>query len=240
MSNWYPENKVELNNLIDSYFKQESNLNTKPFRINGLVVPHAGYEYSGKIAGLAFSLLKDRKIEKAIVLGPSHYTPLTRVVTSDKFEWTTPLGSVKIFNKGFPTNDIEKEHSIKNQIPFLQKLGVKEIMPLMTGEILSEQAKLVAEKIAKENALFIFSTDLSHFQNYDMANKIDNSTIKILQNLELENFDNIDACGKYPLLIMMHLCKLLSTKPNLIEYKNSGDITGDKHQGVVGYSSFWF
>jgi len=237
---WYPENKKELEEFIENSFKQESNLKDKPMKIHGLIVPHAGYEYSGLIAGKAFSLLKDKKIQKAIILGPSHYIPLNKIVTSDKFQWETPLGKIKLFNTGFQTNNLEQEHSIKNQIPFLQKLGIKEIMPLMTGEILPEEAKKIAEKLAKQDALFIFSTDLSHFLHYENALKRDKNTIKILENLELENWKNLDACGIFPLLILFHLCKILNTKPHLIEYRNSGDVTEDKIHGVVGYGSFWF
>lgn len=252
MANWYPSNKKELEEFIDNSFNQanygedasQKPLGVwdkeKPMKIHGIIVPHAGYEYSGAIAGKAFSIIKNKKIEKAIVLGPSHYIPLNKIVTSDKFQWETPLGKIKLFNIGFPTIDIEQEHSIKNQIPFLQKLGVKEVMPLMIGEILPEQAKQTAEKIAKQNALFVFSTDLSHFLQYDNAKQRDKSTIKIIENLELDNWKNLDACGIYPLLIMFHLCKILNTKPHLIEYKNSGDVIGDKYHGVVGYGSFWF
>ncbi|MBR9704409.1 AmmeMemoRadiSam system protein B [Candidatus Pacearchaeota archaeon] len=238
MGNWYPENKEELSNLINNYFSNPPQINTN--KIKGLIVPHAGYEYSGKIAGKAFSLLKNKNIKKAIILGPSHYISLSRAVTSDKFSWNTPLGEVKLFNTGFQTSNIEQEHSIKNQIPFLQKLGINEVMPIMVGEILKEESYRIAQKLSKENAIFIISTDLSHFMHYDMANKIDNTTINIIKNLDLENYKNIDACGFYPLLITINLCKILGTKPQLIEYKNSGDITGDKKQGVVGYSSFYF
>lgn len=235
---WYPKNKQELEKNLDIYINQESE--KIPAKIIGIIVPHAGYEFSGKIAGKAFQILKN-KFEKAIILGPSHNIHLNKVVTSDKFQWQTPLGKVKLFNIGFPTNaGLDKEHSIDNQIPFLQKLGIKEIMPLMVGEIIHEEAKKTAEKIAKTNAIFVFSTDLSHFLHYDNAKQIDKNTIKILENLEFENFENIDACGKYPLLIMMYLCKHFNTKPRLIEYKNSGDITNDKYHGVVGYASFYF
>jgi MEMO1 family protein len=237
---WYPENKKELEEFIDNSFKQEVNLKNKPMKIHGLIVPHAGYEYSGNIAGKAFSVLKDRKIQKAIILGPSHYTPLNKVVTSDKFEWQTPLGKVKLFNTGFQTSNIEQEHSIKNQIPFIQKLGIKEIMPLMIGEIDIEQAKQTAEKLSKQDALFVFSTDMSHFLHYDNAKQRDKNTIKIIENMQIDNWKNIDACGVFPLLILFHLCKILNTKPHLIEYKNSGDVTDDKLHGVVGYASFWF
>ncbi len=237
---WYPSNKKELEDFIEKSFKQEASIKNKPMKIHGLIVPHAGYEYSGAIAGKAFSLLKDKKTDRAIILGPSHYISTNKVLTSDKFQWETPLGKIKLFNTGFQTGNIEQEHSINNQIPFLQKLGVKEIMPLMAGEITNEQAKQTAEKISKINALYVFSTDLSHFLHYDNAKERDKNTIKIIENLEIENWKNIDACGIYALLILFHLCKILNTKPNLIEYKNSGDITNDKYHGVVGYASFWF
>jgi len=237
---WYPENKKELEEFIQNSFKQDANIKEKPMKIHGIIVPHAGYEFSGMIAGKAFSLLKDKKVEKAVILGPSHYVQLKKAVTSDKFEWETPLGKIKLFNTGFPATDIEKEHSIKNQIPFLQKLKVKEIMPLMVGEIIDEQAELIAKKLVKQDALFVFSTDLSHFLHYDNAKERDKRTIKIIEDLELDNWKNLDACGIFPLLIMFHLCKLLNTKPHLIEYKNSGDVTNDKYHGVVGYASFWF
>ncbi len=110
----------------------------------------------------------------------------------------------------------------------------------MVGEILPEQAKQTAEKLVKQNSLFVFSTDLSHFLQYDNAKQRDKNTIKIIENLELDNWKNLDACGIYLLLILFYLCKILNTKPHLIEYKNSGDVTNDKYHGVVGYASFWF
>jgi AmmeMemoRadiSam system protein B len=234
---WYPENKQELNDLIDNYFKQKSNI--KPKKITGLIVPHAGYEYSGTIAGKAFALLKNKRLDKAIILGPSHYVHLSEACASNLQHWHTPLGEIKLFNKNFQQGDIEQEHSIKNQVPFLQKLNFKEIMPLMIGNITNEQAKEIAEKISKIPAIYIFSTDLSHFYDYEKAQSIDKNTIEILENLDFNNFKNIDACGYFPLLIMMHLCKIKKTKPRLIEYKNSGDISGDK-SSVVGYCSMWF
>lgn len=235
---WYPQNKQELESFIEKSFNQKAfKINKK---IHGLIVPHAGYEYSGMIAGKAFSLLKNKEIKKAIILGPSHHIPTNQILTTNKKFLETPLGKVKLFNIGFQISDISQEHSLNNQIPFLQKLEIKKILPLMIGNITNEQALEIAKKIVKQDSLFIFSTDLSHFHSYENANKIDKSTIKIIENLEFENFKNIDACGYYPLLVLFHLCKILNTKPHLIEYKNSGDVTNDKLHEVVGYASFWF
>ncbi len=234
---WYPQNKKELDEDLERFLNQK--INQKPENIHGLIVPHAGYEFSGRIAGKAFSLLRDKKIRRAIIMGPSHYIPLHGIVTSGKKQWETPLGKIKLFNSGFEEKNIEKEHSITNQIPFLQKLNIREVLPLMTGEITDEQAAEIAQKISKIPAVYIFSTDLSHFFPYETASKKDRQTTKIIENLDLKNSSNIDACGIYPLLIMMHLCKIKNWKPKLIGYKNSGDITESK-SSVVGYASFYF
>jgi AmmeMemoRadiSam system protein B len=233
---WYPTNKHELNKQLNNFLRTGKHKKA----ITGLIVPHAGYEYSGKIAGQAFSLIKKDSIKKAIIIGPSHYVHLFEAITSNREFWETPLGKIKTFNTDFPTGDIYQEHSIKNQIPFLQKLGIQEIMPLMIGKITQKQAEEIAKKIYKiKNTIYIFSTDLSHFLPYEQAVQTDKNSIKILEDLNQENFKYIDACGYFPLMILFHLCKLKKTKPKLIQYKNSGDITGDK-TAVVGYSSFYF
>jgi MEMO1 family protein len=237
---WYPEDKQELDNFIEESFRQKIDEETSLKKIHGLIVPHAGYEYSGTIAGKVFSLLKNKNFERAVILGPSHNVYLSGACTSNLGEWYTPLGKINLFNRNFPVGNIDKEHSIKNQIPFLQKLNFKEIMPLMIGKITNEQSLEIAKNISKiENCAFIFSTDLSHFYPYDKAVISDKRTIDIIQNMDIENFKFVNACGYFPLLILMHLCKILKTKPHLIEYKNSGDIIGNKG-AVVGYASFVF
>jgi AmmeMemoRadiSam system protein B len=235
---WFPTEKNELESFIKKSFEQKLDIPI-PKKINGLIVPHAGYIYSGKIAGKAFSLIKNNKITKAIIIGPSHYVSASEPLAHYSDKWFTPLGEIKTFNCGFKTKDITKEHSIANQIPFLQMLGIKEIMPLMIGDISLESAMNLAEKLSKINALYIFSTDLSHFLPYDTANEIDHESIDIIEKIEFKRLNRLDACGAFPLLVMFYLCKILQTSPKLIEYANSGDVTGDKGQ-VVGYASFWF
>lgn len=225
---WYPKNRQDLEKTLNSFLKP-----TPKKDIHGVLVPHAGYEFSGAIAGKAFSLLP--KSEKAIVLAPSHYVAFRGLASLKSIE--TPLGKIKITESSYPKLDYE--HAIDNQIPFLQYLGYKEVLPLVVGQISNEEAEKIAIELSKEKGIFIISTDLSHFLPYEQAIKTDKTTIKIIQDLDINNYNKMDACGSYPLLIVMHLCKLKGWKPKLIEYKNSGDITGEKSQ-VVGYASFWF
>ena len=240
---WYPQNKNELNKILDEYMSEKPKLKaSKIEEIHGIIVPHAGYEFSGAITGKAFSLLKNKKINKAVILGPSHYVGFHGLMVLEKIE--TPLGKIKIIGnyEGFETlKKLEYEHSLNNQITFLQKINSKiEVLPLVVGEILETDAEEIAKKLLEnKDTLFIFSTDLSHFLSYEQAIKTDKQTIKIIENLDFKRTGEIDACGRFPLMIMMHLCKLKNWRPKLIEYKNSGDVTGDK-SSVVGYGNFVF
>ena len=235
MVNWYPQNKEELNAMLDSMIQSMKGDIPTITDIHGIVVPHAGYEYSGAVAGKAFALLK--KPKQAVVLGPSHYVGFEGIKSLNHLE--TPLGKVTLFGtEDYKT--LTHEHSVENQIPFLQRINSSiKILPLVVGEIDDNEAKEIAGNIAKIDAAFVFSSDLSHFKPYNSAVLTDKASLKILENLEINNWNAIDACGKYPLRIMMHLCKTKKWKPHLVEYKNSGDVTGDK-SSVVGYAGMWF
>lgn len=227
---WYPQNKEKLSVLLDGFISRK---NKK--EVNGLIVPHAGYEFSGAVAGKAFSLVG--RFKQAVVFGPSHYVAFDGVALMNKKE--TPLGKFKI-----PSNSFQKlkyEHSVDNQLPFLQKLGINEILPIVVGEIDEKEAEEIARDFLEKykDALFVFSSDLSHFLSYGLANESDSKTIDIIRGLENNRWREMDACGIFPLLIMMKMCQIKGWKPKLIEYKNSGDVTGDKNS-VVGYSSFYF
>ncbi len=233
MKEWFPLEKEKLESTLDFLLSEKPEI--KINELHGLIVPHAGYAYSGKIAGKAFSLLKKRNIKKAIIFGPSHYQAFKGISSLNSFE--NPLGKIIIPKNNF--NKIPREHSIENQIPFLQKLGINEILPLAVGLINVKEAEEIAKQFMDEEAIFIFSTDLSHALEYIEAIKKDKTTIDIISNLKGHQLKNIDACGLYPLLILFKMCELKGWKPQLIEYKNSGDITGDT-VFVVGYASFAF
>jgi len=238
MAEWYPESEKELDNLVSYLLSQKTKINNK--HIHGIIVPHAGYAYSGEITGRAFSLLKQKSknIKKALIIGPSHYAPLKGLASLEISH--TPLGQINIIKNQFPK--IPYEHSIQNQIPFLQKINPDiKILPLVIGSITQDQAREIANmiNINYKDYLIIISTDLSHFFNYNEAKTKDADTIQVISQLNLKQANKIDACGIYPLLVFMHLAKQNSWQPELIQYKNSGDITGDK-TSVVGYASFVF
>jgi MEMO1 family protein len=234
---WYPQQNKDLTSLLNELLKH----NFPKQEVHGIIVPHAGYPYSGTTAGKAFSYLKNSNLKKAIILAPSHYVGLRGLAKHNKEYWETPLGKIKIFDEKIRAKeiDLKEEHAIGNQIPFLQKIGFQEICPLMIGSITIQEAKKIAENLSREENIFIISADLSHFLEYNEAIEKDKKTIEVIQNLDFDKIGQIDSCGLFPIIIAMNLCKLNKWQPKLVEYKNSGDITNDK-KSVVGYSSFWF
>ena len=234
---WYPSEKEKLVSMLDKFLNERNLGNLKD--INGLIVPHAGYEYSGKIAGKAYSILKNSNPKKALILSPNHYFYFRGILSHNEKFWETPLGRTKIICSNFEKADLKKEHSIGNQVPFLQRIGIKEILPLSVGKISIEEAKEIAEKIENFDGKIIVSTDLSHFLPQEEALKKDKETVEAVKKLDISKLNENCACGIYPLIILMELCKIKNFKPKLIEYKTSGDIAGEK-RSVVGYASFIF
>jgi AmmeMemoRadiSam system protein B len=222
---WFPDDREELEGLLDGFI-----VGIK-MNVNGLIVPHAGYQYSGAIAGKAYGKVKD--VDKVVVFGPSHNIAFRGVRSIGKVK--TPLGDVKIIENDF--DKIDYDHSVVNQIPFLQKLSSDvEVLPLVVGDIDDKDAREIAERFVDFDGLFVFSTDLSHFLEYDEAVDVDMRSVELIKDLDV--FD-VDACGKYPLMIMAKLCEMRGWKPELVEYQNSGDVTGER-DSVVGYASFLF
>src|SRR4030042_4065887 len=140
---WYPQQNKDLDNLLNELLKNDF----PKHEVHGIIVPHAGYPYSGAIAGKAFSYLKNSNLKKAIILAPSHYIGLRGLAKHNKDYWETPLGKIKIFDEKIRAEEIDmkEEHAIGNQIPFLQKIGFQEIFPLMIGSITMQEARKIAE-----------------------------------------------------------------------------------------------
>ncbi|MFW6283431.1 MAG: AmmeMemoRadiSam system protein B, partial [Minisyncoccales bacterium] len=260
--NWYPNNKEEIEREIKEYLEKPKEKEIKnTSKIHGIVVPHAGYEFSGEIAGKAYSLLKEKNFTKAIILGPSHYEAFKELKLMDKTKSPlSPLGKIE-FIENSEINQyetLEYEHSVDNQIPFLQYLNNEiKILPFVVGNLSQENLKKISQKIVNyldKDTILVISTDLSHFLKYEKAVEKDHKTIEAIKKLDSEKLIRIEnsACGIFPLLILFEMCKEKNKKkkeneekwnPKLIDYKNTGDIIPDlkyENQGVVGYASFVF
>lgn len=244
---WYSASKLDLNKAVESYLKNADKKVDK--KINGLIVPHAGYEYSGQVAAYGFKQLNN-DYKTVILMAPSHHVRFDGAAVLNVSYFKTPLGKVKVSKK------VEKllkedsiyempevyaeEHSLEIQLPFLQKtLSNFELVPLITGDVNPSELAKTLEKYIDDKTLIIASSDLSHYHSYNEAVRLDNECVKNIEEINVEKVGNCEMCGVMPVLVLMNIAKNLNWKSQIIKYENSGDVTGDKSK-VVGYSSIVF
>ena len=217
-----------------------------------LIVPHAGYMYSGPVAASAYKLLEPlaSQIKQVILLGPSHRVAFNGIATPDADFFETPLGTIKI-NTDFcekaeqlpfvQKNKLahKEEHSLEVHLPFLQSvLKNFELCPFVVGDCNRDNvAKLLNLFWNNKDTLFVISTDLSHFHNYDTATQQDLLTSRAIEALQPENIHYEDACGRNPLNGLLTLANQRQLKISCLDLRNSGDTAGDKDR-VVGYGAY--
>lgn len=248
---FYPSDKAELKQIINDLLKKikiPSSIQAE--KIKAVIVPHAGYFYSGLTAAYSYKALANRKdLGHFILLGPSHYSFFKGAVQDASTFWQTPLGKVEIKHLAEkpPLTTGHKphlqEHSLEVQIPFLQSLFNKfKITPIVTGEACDHhKLALIFKKHFVKNTMLVISSDLSHFHPQDIAEKIDTATTKQILDLNDQEISKeiYEACGKKAILTSISLAKLLNWKPKLIHYETSSAASGDQSR-VVGYPSIIF
>ena len=225
-----------------------------------LVVPHAGYQYSGETAACAYNLL-DRNLRKTIVLiGPSHraYFDGISIPTYDAFR--TPLGTVTVDRKRrdevlrlgkkilHSDQGHTDEHSLEVQLPFIQSiLHEFSILTIVMGDQSRDWCEYLSGVLARisepEKILFIASSDLSHYHSYEVAHRLDDVVANAVKNFDVKSLSEkldhheVEACGGGPMSVVMSVAKSLGAdKSQVLHACNSGDVTGD-HGRVVGYLS---
>jgi hypothetical protein len=253
---FYPKEKERLSLWIDNFLKEASV--PKIDKIYGVISPHAGYIYSGKVAAYSYRILKNKKFDVVILLGPSHRYYLKGFVGYPEGEFETPLGNLEIDKETVQEFNALKffkpdpkyfygEHSLEVQLPFLIKmLGKVKIVPLIFGKLDYFQLEKIAQKLKeislKKNILLVVSTDLSHYHPYEEANRIDKDTIELIKNKDAyslwisSQLGEARACGIYPVITFLIYTQLKNAQIKILKYANSGDTYGDKRR-VVGYLS---
>ncbi len=234
-------------------------------KIVGLICPHAGYVYSGPVAANAyFELALDGKPDTVVALGPNHTGYGSALALMDSGTWQTPLGEVEIDTEVaheivnetslVDVDDVAHryEHSIEVQLPFLQYLfdDKFKFVPICFGiQDLSSAEEIggaLAEVLTPRNAIIIASSDFTHYESQANATRKDGAAIKAVENMDAKQFltviesQNVTACGYGPIATLITAAKGLKAKEaKLLQYKTSGDITGDK-SSVVGYAALKF
>lgn len=216
-----------------------------------LVVPHAGYIYSGPVAAGAYRLLQNSAspYTRVILLGPSHRVGFKGIATSSAEAYRTPLGDVPLDRDalasiadmaGVHTRDAAHapEHSLEVHLPFLQRsLGQFQLMPLVVGDANPGEVASVIEALwGGPETLLVISTDLSHFHDYQTAREMDACTARRIEALD-NNLHGQEACGCRPLNGLLTVLKQRGLSIHRLAMNNSGDTAGDLNR-VVGYGAW--
>jgi MEMO1 family protein len=255
---FYPDNPVKLKEMVDTLLSiAEPPVPVKD--IFGIIVPHAGYVYSGLTASYAFNLLKGKNIKTVIILSPSHreFFPGLSLYDGDAFE--TPFGTVEI-DKDLSDRLMEgstefirsetghiNEHAVEVEIPFLQQILTKfKIVPVVMGDqkprFVNELARRLAD-VYDEGILILASSDLSHYHSRKEAAGMDGLIEQRITNFEYEKLlvdlevKHCEACGGGPIVALMKAAAERRFNKSLVLHRSdSGDVTGDTSE-VVGYLS---
>lgn len=252
---FYPSDENELRSNIGEFIAEREE---KP--VKGAIVPHAGYMFSGRTAAQVYANLP--KAETYIFIGPNHAGIGSAIAASNQ-NWRTPLGSVRVdeqFVDELPRRIIDfdeyahtYEHSIEVQLPFLQFLFEDfKIVPICMGlqdEITAEETSselLEAISRTKRDVIVIASSDFTHYEPDATAREVDHHVIQAILNLDIDGFyrilreKNASVCGYGPIAVMMHVMDESGVRnTELVDYKTSGDIIGDRSR-VVGYAGIIF
>ncbi len=249
---FYPANPVQLRRQVEGYLSA-AELPALPGETRAVIAPHAGYIYSGPIAGYSFAALPALSGKTVYLLGPAHYVPVYGVAACTHRAFETPLGKVPVATDAaewlvshdsiflFDNQAHAPEHSLEVELPFMQVLAPSgwRVVPLLFGNVNPEKAARALDKAADSDAIIVVSSDLSHYYSYEQARRLDTAFLDALIRGDMLEVSRGEACGRLPILALMWLAQKRGWKAHLLDYRNSGDTAGDR-QRVVGYAAVAF
>ncbi|QOY54392.1 AmmeMemoRadiSam system protein B [Candidatus Sulfurimonas marisnigri] len=250
---FYPAREVEL----ERYFEHFTNVYDESFIIpdvksRAVIVPHAGYIYSGYTANIAYRVLEKQGVKNFVVIGPSHRMGFEGVSLCDYESYVTPFGDIKAAGtlaKKLQDNfsiscftQAHAEHSTEVQFPFIKHyMQDVHVVELVYSNARAQDISEIIDFVLKqEDCGVIISTDLSHFYNLEDANRLDNICLEAVKSLDLNMLHRgCEACGMIGVEAMMLSAKKLGLSSHLLDYKTSADASDDTER-VVGYMSACF
>jgi len=253
---FYPADPRQLSAMVEGFLREEPAAGGGPApkpAPKAIIAPHAGYVYSGSIAGSAFRAVASAAgaIERVVLIGPSHFVPIRGLALPGHPYFATPLGEVAVDPQGaqaalrLPQVRLipeahAREHSLEVEIPFLQTLlGEISLVPLVVGAATAEEVAEVLDRLwGGPETLIVVSSDLSHFLAADMARQTDRATADEILALG-GPLDPSQACGALPINGLLEAARRRGLTPELLDLRNSADTAGDPAR-VVGYGAFAF
>jgi AmmeMemoRadiSam system protein B len=246
---FYPAESDELRTAVEGYLAAARGVAGSP---KALIAPHAGYVYSGPVAGAAYASLVELRetIRRIVLLGPAHRMALSGMAIPSATVLSTPLGEVPIDAEAFEiARDVpnvrvfdppfEGEHSLEVQLPFLQVvLEEFRVLPVLVGQAPPESVAALIEALwGGDETRIVVSSDLSHYHDYRTARELDQYTAELVETLQLEELTSEHACGFHPLRGLLHVARSKGLLVRSVDLRSSGDTAGPRDR-VVGYGSF--
>jgi len=246
---FYPAPLKKLQKDIDTYLHTA----TPPLlnNVRAIIVPHAGYVYSGSIAAFAYKLLSQQTTlpQRIYLMGPAHRIAFNGVAMTQYEAFKTPLGDhpldiAKIsqltkLSHNFNTESTphDAEHCLEVQIPFLQTVAPAiPVIPMLFGQVAPRTVGKLLHEVLQDDDLIIVSSDLSHFHDNKTAHTLDQQFLASILSGDETAVAHGEACGQAPVLTLMHIAQQRGWQPHILDYRTSGDITGDEWR-VVGYAA---
>lgn len=249
---FYPDDPVELRAMVNGFLAAAKVVTGKTPK--AVIAPHAGYEYSGPIAGSAYACLARGRevIHRVVLLGPSHFETFSGLAASSAKIFQSPLGRVPVDEAALgrvcaraPVTTLdaahENEHSLEVQLPFLQiALDNFKLVPLVVGDATANEIGTVLNDLwGGEETCMVISSDLSHYHNYQAAQQIDRDTASAIESLNGQELNSYRACGCQPICGLLRAAREHGLRCHVADLRNSGDTSG-RHDRVVGYGAFIF
>ena len=250
---FYPQSAAALSAKLRAYLAEAPAADLQRPAPKALIVPHAGYIYSGPIAASAYARLLPARstIRRVVLLGPAHRMALRGIALPEARAFATPLGVVDVDReavavlRGHPEVGVSaaahaEEHALEVQIPFLQSVLERfMLVPLVVGHASGDEVASVLEALwGGAETVVIVSSDLSHYHRYADAQSIDRATADTILG-EAPTLDHEQACGATPINGLLTVARRRSLAVELLDLRNSGDTAGDRSR-VVGYAAFAF
>lgn len=246
---FYPADADELRAMVARFMSPAKSPAAAP---RALIVPHAGYVYSGSVAGKAYELLQDTgtQFRRVVLLGPTHRVYVRGIAAPTAGQFRTPLGDVvvdsvalnalrKLPQIRFSDEVHAAEHSLEVQLPFLQRVAPgATLMPLAVGDTSPASVAEVIEYFWEDpETLIVISSDLSHFLRYEQAQRRDSDTATSIEHCAGEELSSERACGYLPIAGLLSVAKTHGARVERVDLRNSGDTAGPKDR-VVGYGAW--
>lgn len=248
---FYPADPNELDRQLTDFLAQISvPAGEQPPK--AIIVPHAGYVYSGPIAAAAYArlALARGRVTRVVLIGPSHRVAFRGLALGNAEAWASPWGNVPVDRNaydllqglplvGFLDQAHGPEHSLEVHLPFLIKtLGPVPIIPIVAGDASAEAVAAVLTALwGGPETVIVVSSDLSHYLDYGACNKTDRETAVAIDALDGAAIAPDGACGRVPLVGLLHVARARSMSIHALDLRNSGDTAGSKDR-VVGYGAW--